>query len=71
MNEELKKVVKDYLKEHAYDATKLDDIVEDYESSQCFAEQKDGSFEMITGNTKESVIKWMKEQEEKNPKLFK
>lgn len=71
MNEELITAVKEYLKENGYDVTKLDDIVEDYESSQYFAEQKDGSFDMITGNTKESVIEWLKKHEETNPQLFK
>lgn len=71
MNKELKDVVKDYFKSHDYDVAKLDDIIEDYESSQCFAEQKDGYFEMITGNTKKAVVGWLKEQEERNPKLFK
>lgn len=70
MNEELKNVIKDYLTARDYDVRKLDDIVEDYESSQCFAEQKDCSFEMVTGNTKASVIDWLEKQEEKNPKLF-
>lgn len=59
MNDNLKKLIKDYMTTNNIDTTNLNDIIDEYESEQTFTELKDGSFEMITGNTPEAITKWL------------
>ena len=37
----------------------MDKLIDEYESEQTFALSKDGSFEMITGNTVKKVRLWL------------
>lgn len=63
MNEELKQLIRNYLNVNGFDVSKADDLIDEYESGQTFTELKDGSFEMITGNTAEEVSAWLHEKE--------
>lgn len=59
MREELKQLIRNYLNVNGFDVSKADDLIDEYESEQTFTELKDGSFEMITGNTYEEVSEWL------------
>lgn len=59
MKEELKQLIKDYLYTNNLDELKADDLIDEYESEQTFTELKDGSFEMVTGNTYKEVLDWL------------
>lgn len=55
----LKEEIRSYLEANNLDVSKLEDLVDEYESEQTFALYKDGSFEMITGNTVKKVRLWL------------
>lgn len=59
MREELKQLIRNYLNVNGFDVSKTDDLIDEYESEQTFTELKDGSFEMVTGNTYEEVSEWL------------
>lgn len=59
MREELKQLIRNYLNVNGFDVSKADDLIDKYESEQTFTELKDGSFEMVTGNTYEEVSEWL------------
>ena len=59
MREELKQLIRNYLDVNGFDVSKVDDLIDEYESEQTFTELKDGSFEMVTGNTYEEVSEWL------------
>ena len=50
----LKEEIRSYLEANNLDVSKLEDLVDEYESLS-----KDGSFEMITGNTVKKVRLWL------------
>lgn len=62
MREELKRLIRNYLNENGFDVSKADDLIDEYESEQIFTELKDGSFEMVTGNTIEELVLWLHEK---------
>lgn len=47
----LKRLIRDYLNMNDFDVSKADDLIDECEAEQTFAELKDGSSEMITENT--------------------
>lgn len=55
----LKEEIRSYLEANNLDTSKLEDLVDEYESEQTFTEYDDGSFEMITGNAVEKVRLWL------------
>lgn len=55
----LKEEIRSYLEANNLDVSKLEDLVDEYESEETFALYKDGSFEMITGNTVKKVRLWL------------
>ncbi len=59
MKEELKRLIRNYLNVNGFDISKAEDLIEEYESEQTFTELKDGSFEMVTGNTYGEVSNWL------------
>ena len=59
MREELKQLIRNYLNVNGFDVSKADNLIDEYESKQTFTELKDGSFEMVTGNTYEQVSEWL------------
>lgn len=65
MDDNLKKLIKDYMTTNNINTTNLDDIIDEYESEQTFTELKDGSFKMITGNTPEAITKWLNDKYKK------
>ena len=58
----LKEEIRSYLEANNLDTSKLEDLVDEYESEQTFTEHNDGSFEMITGNTIEEVTEWLRQK---------
>lgn len=60
MSEELKDLIRDYLKANGYDISKTDELIEEYESMQTFTELNNGDFEMVTGNTYDEVSDWIR-----------
>lgn len=60
MNEDLKDVIRNYLRENGYDLSKAEDLIDEYESAQTFTELENGDFEMVTGNTRSEVEEWIK-----------
>lgn len=59
MREELKRLIRNYLNANGFDVSKADDLIDEYESEQIFTELKDGSFEMVTGNTSGEISEWL------------
>lgn len=59
MKEELKRLIRNYLNVNGFKTLKAEDLIEEYESGQTFAKLKDGSLEMVTGNTYEEVSDWL------------
>lgn len=59
MREDLKQLIRNYLNVNGFDVSKADDLIDEYESEQTFTELKDGSFEMVTGNTYGEVSEWL------------
>ena len=55
----LKEEIRSYLETNNLDTSKLEDLVDEYESEQTFTEYDDGSFEMVTGNTGKKVRLWL------------
>ena len=60
MSEELKDLIRDYLEANGYDASKADELIDEYESIQTFTELNNGDFEMVTGNTYDEVSDWIR-----------
>ena len=70
MEETLKNIIRDYAKTHGYNDESTNDLIDAYESEQTFTERKDGSFEMITGNTCADVIKWLQKRKCQECKFY-
>lgn len=60
MSEKLKDLIRDYLEANGYDASKADELIDEYESMQTFTELNNGDFEMVTGNTYDEVSDWIR-----------
>lgn len=60
MSEELKDLIREYLEANGYDASKADELIDEYESMQTFTELNNGDFEMVTGNTYDEVSDWIR-----------
>ena len=56
MKDELKEEIRSFLKVNNIDNLNVADLIDEYESEQIFTELKDGSFEMVTGNTIEELV---------------
>lgn len=62
MKDELKEGIRSFLKVNNIDNLNVADLIDEYESEQIFTELKDGSFEMVTGNTIEELVLWLHEK---------
>ena len=60
MDKELKDLIRDYLEAHGYDISKVNDLVDEYESMQDFTELDNGEFIMVTGNSYDEVSEWIR-----------
>lgn len=60
MSEELKDLIRDYLESNGYDISKVDELIDEYESMQTFTELNNGDFEMVTGNSYDEVSDWFR-----------
>ena len=59
MKEELKRLIRNYINVNGFDISKADNLIDEYESEQTFTELKDGSFEIVTGNTRDEILDWL------------
>ena len=62
MKDEIKEGIRSFLKVNNIDNLNVADLIDEYESEQIFTEFKDGSFEMVTGNTIEELVLWLHEK---------
>ena len=59
MQEDLKQLIRSYLRVNGFIAVNANDLIDEYESEQTFTELEDGTFEMVTGNTTSEVVDWL------------